>query len=179
MNRLQVAAAIACLTGSALAQTPPAPPACNAPVHRQFDFWVGEWEVTGGPKLDALVGHSSIARVADGCALSEHWINSKGQDGRSLNAYDGVAKQWTQFWVGFDGVILRLVGGIDDGAMLMQGELPGANGGVQKQRIRWTPGDDGSVEQKWETSDDDGKTWQVSFIGIYRRADAKGDDAKL
>jgi len=25
------------------------------------------------------------------------------------------------------------------------------------------------VTQQWDTSDDDGRTWQVSFLGVYRR----------
>jgi hypothetical protein len=41
---------------------------------------------------------------------------------------------------------------------------------TQRQRVRWTPNKDGSVEQKWETSDDGGASWQVSFLGIYRRS---------
>ena len=53
--------------------------------------------------------------------------------------------------------------------MLMHGELPSANGGIQKQKISWTPKEDGSVIQRWETSDDDGKTWAISFLGVYRK----------
>ncbi len=30
------------------AQTPPAPPRCDTPEFRQFDFWVGDWNVTSG-----------------------------------------------------------------------------------------------------------------------------------
>lgn len=143
---------------------------CSADAYRQFDFWLGEWQVYGGPASDKLIGRSSISRVAAGCALNEHWINNAGQDGRSLNVFEPATGRWTQFWVGSDGVVLRLHGGIDKGNMVLQGELAGANGGVQKQRIRWTPQADGSVEQRWETSDDDGKSWQTSFVGRYRRS---------
>ena len=30
---------------AALAQTPPPQPPCPAPQSRQFDFWVGDWDV--------------------------------------------------------------------------------------------------------------------------------------
>ncbi len=142
---------------------------CSADAYRQFDFWLGEWQVYGGPAGDRLIGRSSISRVAGGCALSEHWTNSAGQDGRSLNVYEPASGRWTQFWIGFDGVVLRLYGALDQGVMVLEGELAGANGGVQKQRIRWTPKADGSVEQRWETSDDEGQSWQTSFVGQYRR----------
>jgi hypothetical protein len=150
------------------AQSPP--PACEAPEHHQFDFWLGTWEVLGGPGLDRVVGHNTITRVATGCGLHEHWVNLAGRDGHSLNVYERDARRWTQFWIGGDGVVLRLQGGLrTDGAMAMEGTLPAANGGTQRQRIVWAPRADGSVEQRWDTSDDDGTTWQNAFVGIYRR----------
>lgn len=152
-------------------QPPPPAPGCITPEHRQFDFWLGEWEVTGGPALDRIVGHNTIRKVSSGCALAEHWVNAGGRDGHSLNAYDAAAGHWTQFWIGSDGVVLRLAGGLRGKAMVMEGRLPSANarGGEQWQRISWTPQDDGSVHQHWQTSDDAGATWQTSFLGIYRR----------
>ena len=56
--------------------------------------------------------------------------------------------------------------------MVMQGSLPMPAGKTQLQRITWTPLPDGRVSQRWETSDDAGKSWQVSFLGFYRRAAA-------
>lgn len=173
--RFAAALALACAIPVAFAQAPatPPPPACGAPEYRQFDFWLGAWEVTGGPKMDQTVGHSRITAVSTGCALQEDWTNAGGRDGHSLNVYDATTKQWTQFWIGSDGVLLRLEGGLrTDGAMAMEGVLPKAGGGMQRQRITWTPNADGSVEQRWETSDDAGATWQVAFVGIYRRAAA-------
>ncbi len=153
------------------AASPPAspPPFCEAPEHRQFDFWLGEWEVFGGADGKTRVGGNTITRVASRCALREHWVNAGGNDGHSLNVYDRGTKRWTQFWIGSDGVILRLEGGLrDDGAMAMEGTLPNGKGGVQRQRIVWTPKPDGSVDQQWDTSDDDGASWQTSFVGHYR-----------
>lgn len=157
------------LSPSATTAQIPTSPACAAAEFRQFDFWLGDWEVYGGPKLDTVVGHNRIARAASGCALVEHWVNSNGRDGRSLNVYEPARKQWSQFWIGSDGIVLRLSGGMNEGAMEMRGELANDKGGVQLQRIRWTPRADGSVEQRWDTSDDAGQSWQTSFVGIYRR----------
>jgi hypothetical protein len=42
---------------------------------------------------------------------------------------------------------------------------------VDRQRITWTPEGDG-LRQVWETSSDDGKTWEVAFDGQYRRRSA-------
>lgn len=163
--------ALTMILASALATSPPAPPppACTAPEHRQFDFWIGQWEVWGGADGKTLLGRSRIAREAGGCALHEHWQGARGISGMSLNAWDAQRRHWTQFWVGGDGLVLRLQGGVEAGAMVMRGELPSATGGVQQQRITWTPREDGTVEQRWETSDDAGKTWVVSFLGRYER----------
>lgn len=152
----------------AQAQTPP-PPACDTPEYRQFDFWLGEWEVDGGQDGKTPVGKSTITRVAKGCALHENWRSSGGGDGQSLNIFDAVTKQWTQFWIGADGVILRLSGGIKNGAMVLEGNLPMPSGKIQLQRITWTLMADGRVSQRWETSDDAGNSWQISFIGYYKR----------
>jgi hypothetical protein len=147
--------------------------ACEAPEFHQFDFWLGDWEVVGvdgAPNAGQVLGHNRIERVSAGCGLSEHWRGASGFDGRSLNTWDAASRQWRQFWVGGDGVLLQLAGGLRDGAMVMEGELPTASGGVQRQRIRWTPAPDGSVIQHWETSDDAGRSWNTSFLGHYRRA---------
>lgn len=160
------------------APPPPAapPPACSAAEHRQFDFWVGDWQVAH-PDTGAVQGRNTITRGAGGCVLHEHWRGASGYEGHSLNAWDRQRGQWTQFWVGADGVILRLAGGLREGAMVLEGELPRAGGGVQRQRITWTPAADGSVTQHWQVSDDDGASWSTSFLGRYvRAADAAGGD---
>ena len=144
------------------------PPACTAAEHRQFDFWVGEWIVTR-PDTGAVVGRSTIAHVAGGCALHEHWRGASGVTGHSLNAWDTIRGKWTQHWVGSDGTVLRLEGARQGAAMVLHGEMPRSAGGVQRQRITWTPAADGSVTQHWEASDDDGATWTTSFPGVSRR----------
>ena len=149
------------------AQTPPAS-ACNAPEFRQFDFWQGEWNVTsqGQP-----AGHSRIEAILGGCAILENWRGAKGNEGKSFNTYNVSAGHWEQYWVDGSGTPLHLRGGLVDGRMVLSGQQPKANpqtGLTQRERITWTPNADGSVRQLWETSDDDGKTWGVSFDGLYR-----------
>jgi len=137
--------------------------------HRQFDFWLGTWEVLN-PK-GAVAGHSRIESISAGCGISEHWQGSSGSQGVSYNAWDPGSGHWHQFWVGnTSGDVLYLEGGFKDGSMSMQGTRPNATTGKpQLQRITWTPNADGTVRQHWETSDDDGKTWQTSFDGSYHR----------
>src|SRR5437764_3834552 len=60
--------------------------ACDAPEHRQFDFWLGEWSVhTADGKL---AGTNRITREYDGCVLHEHYATPRTYSGESLNMYD-------------------------------------------------------------------------------------------
>lgn len=173
---LALSLAASAATPAAKPAAPPVPqPACSAAEHRQFDFWVGDWIVTR-PDTGAKLGRNRISHASGGCLLREHWRGGSGFEGHSLNAYDRQRGRWMQVWVGADGTVLRLEGGLREGAMVLEGELPGAGGGVQRQRITWTPAADGSVSQHWQVSDDGGDSWKTSFLGIYRRAD--GDPAK-
>ena len=92
-------------TGSSTAQTKPARPDCSAPEHRQFDFWIGDWDVTSGGKP---AGHNRVDAVEDGCAINEHWTGTTGSTGVSYNAYDRVDRRWHQFWVSNGGMVLHL-----------------------------------------------------------------------
>jgi len=82
-------AAVAALTlfsACASAQPLPDPPAkpCQAIEHRQFDFWVGQWDVFG--PAGKKVGENKIELIADGCALLEQWSGNGGVTGKSLTS---------------------------------------------------------------------------------------------
>jgi hypothetical protein len=153
----------------AFAQAQPAR-ACEAPEHRQFDFWVGRWDVYG-PK-GRKAGENRIEAIADGCALLEQWTGSGGFTGKSLNIYDAGDRRWHQTWVDSSGTLLVLTGGLVERSMVMSGVTPSPSDPSKsvQQRITWTPNADGSVRQLWETSADDGRSWTVVFDGRYVRA---------
>ena len=158
--------------GAACAQAPaPAPPpkACAAPVHRQFDFWIGRWDVflPNGSKA----GENVIESIAGGCALQESWTGRGGVTGRSLNIHDVRDGRWHQTWVDSSGERLELSGTYRDGRMVLAsavGEV-GKPGDRSVQRITWSTNPDGSVRQLWESSDDGGATYRVAFDGKYVR----------
>lgn len=147
------------------AQTGPALP----PESRQFDFWIGEWDVTTPDGKPA--GSSRIERIANGAGLLENWTGypaPTGGNGKSLNAYNPARKQWQQFWVGAGGGVLELAGGLVGKDMVLVGEH-GVGGARLTEKITWTPNADGSVRQHWEQSKDGGKTWTTAFDGLYRK----------
>ncbi len=148
---------------NAPAQTPPP---SLPPEARQFDFWLGEWEVTNPAGKPA--GTSRIESVAASAGLLENWTGAGGYTGRSLNAWNATKKQWQRYWVGSGGRVLELSGGLMNGSMVLMGEHP-VNGTRRIERITWTPNADGTVRQHWEQSADGGETWTTAFDGLYRR----------
>lgn len=114
------------------------------------------------------VGTSEISRVSEGCAIREQWTSASGKGGMSINYYDGADKQWHQDWVGGDGTILHLHGGLKAGAMVLVGESKGTRGTVIN-RITWTALPDGKVKQEWATSTNNGAKWQIAFVGSYEK----------
>jgi hypothetical protein len=152
-------------SGTSSSATPP--PACVAPEFRQFDFWLGKWNVTN-PQTGKQAGTSEISRVSGGCAIREQWASVKGTVGMSLNYYDESDHQWHQDWVGGDGTILHLHGELVGNAMVLKGQSQTA-AGIVRNRITWTLLNDGKVKQEWATSSDGNKTWQISFVGIYAK----------
>lgn len=165
-----LAALALCGHDGAGAQPPvPKPPPCTGAQYRQFDFWLGSWEVRD--PAGKLVGHNRIESAHDGCVLIEHWSGAKGVTGTSVNLYDRDRGRWHQTWVDSGGGLLQLDGGIDGGAMVLSGDAFDTDAPAQssRQRITWTPQDDGRVRQLWEASTDGGRTWAVVFDGRYAR----------
>lgn len=167
MNRrlcLSVLLLAAALAAPALAADPPA--CVSGTEWHQFDFWIGEWEVTADGKH---AGTNTIQPILDGCVLQETWSGAQGGAGTSLNFYDPARKAWRQLWVWRGGSTLELEGGLVDGRMVLRGDSTDREGKAVANRITWSANPDGSVRQHWETSSDGGATWQSTFDGLYRR----------
>lgn len=168
-----LAATALLVTGSGVADqattNPPAeqaPGRCEDAMHREFDFWVGTWDVRS--EAGELLGRNEITRVAHGCGLLENWHGADGGEGMSINTYDRGLGKWTQRWVGA-GSVLWLEGGLDEGRMVLGG-VRKTRAGPVRDRITWTPLPEGRLSQVWEVSADGGKTWRLLFAGYYSAA---------
>ncbi|HYD81545.1 MAG TPA: DUF1579 family protein [Paucimonas sp.] len=155
---LSIGASLLCLQAAAVP--------CDAPEHRAFDFWLGEWQVY---RPDGkLAGTNRIEREYGGCVLHERYTTGAQYSGESLNAYDAGRKVWHQTWVDNAGALLLLEGGLRDGKMVLEGQTVQADAKRIRHRISWTPNADGTVRQHWEVMGADGK-WNTAFDGLYRR----------
>jgi len=166
---------MAMLASGAMAQAPPAqsapspPPACTGPEHRQFDFWIGEWDVypTGKPKL---VARSLIEKLYGGCVVRENWMPLTGTAGGSLNHYDRDEGRWHQTWMDASNARVVFEGGLTGGKMVLSGFWKDANGPGQHGLVRMTYSrlDKGVVRQFGEISTDHGLSWSPFFDFTYK-----------
>ncbi len=129
---------------------------CSALEYRQFDFWVGEWDVTtpdGKPS-----GRNGVTRPLGACVIQEHWKGAGGMNGESYNIYDRTTQRWHQSWVNDHGNLLLLEGSLVDGNMMLQGPDRMVQGKPSTDRITWKPKGPDEAHQIWEVSADAGKT---------------------
>jgi hypothetical protein len=178
-SALAVAAMLCTLTSTpAMAQappsapvpTPPRPTACDQPEYRQFDFWLGEWEVTPvGAAPNAPRPQSRIEKILNGCVILENWMPPGGAGGKSFNIYNRQTQKWEQFWVDSSGSAIRFTGEVRDGNMYYTTESTAPSGGKTLGRMTFFNLGPDRVRQLWEQSRDGGKTWSVAFDGMYNR----------
>ena len=72
-------------------------PCASDTIYRQFDFWIGDWEVFGAK---GKAGDSRIERILDSCVILENWTSARpGYAGKSFNTYNASTRQWQQTWI--------------------------------------------------------------------------------
>lgn len=141
-----------------------AAPECSGDEYRQFDFWLGTWQVESGNKP---AGTNQISSHHNGCLLEERWQSVAGGNGSSMNFYDPQLQQWRQIWVSA-GTIIDIRGGLVDSGMLLTGTITyHADARQLPFRGLWTPLADGRVRQYFEEQRDG--VWHDWFEGFYRK----------
>jgi len=149
---------------------------CRSPEYRQFDFWVGDWDVhaPNGPS----VGHNVVTLEQDGCLIVEHWTaSSGGQTGTSFNYYDVRDKKWHQLYLdnsGNAGAFPAMAGNLVDGKMVLltdEKQMP-------VSRWTWYVLVPGKVRQMAEQSNDGQKTWSIVWDSVYEKVEAGASSSK-
>jgi|GEM_PF-502128 len=136
-------------------------------LNRQFDFWVGSWDVFN--KSGTKVGHNTISKSQNGFLLTEHWKSARGYTGTSINFVDPKDKKWKQVWIDQGGNITRYSGQFSKGSMRLSGSTHQSRGQTNLERVSFTLLPDGRVRQFAERSLDNGTTWKIYFEGFYKK----------
>jgi hypothetical protein len=164
------------------ATPPPKPFDCTAPEHRQFDFWIGEWDVVPNPETRPAnapppqpgrkPASNIIEKAHNGCVIVENWDPGQGGTGQSFNIYDRVSRRWHQTWVDSGGGLHQYWGELQDGSMVLLGEVPlppaATFQGRRTVRVTFTPMGADKLRQFSESLNIDG-TWSQNYDLIYTR----------
>jgi hypothetical protein len=154
------------LSLAAVSRLSAAAPACSAPEYRQFDFWLGDWDVfdAGAAKPSMRI---RVEKILDGCALRESYRDDSGKTGESDNIWDASRKVWHQTWVTNRGQLLMLEGTLENGVMTLRATETTPAGPVLWRGV-WMPRG-GEVRETAETSSDGGKTWKPKFDILFHK----------
>lgn len=146
--------------------TPKEPP-CASPEFSQFDFWVGEWNLTWG---DSGRGTNTIDKVMGGCVIQENFDGTPSIQlkGMSVSTYNKNQGKWQQTWVDNSGGYLDFVGEFKEGKMILSRSFE-KDGNKIEQRMVWYNISDNELDWNWERSDDNGETWKVFWKIHYQR----------
>ena len=147
--------------------TSPAPTR-SAPEARQFDFWLGRWEVTWGEGKRAS---NHIQAILNGCVILEEFDGAQDAalKGMSVSAYNPKRRCWQQTWVDDAGNYWAFIGGFQDGQMVLAADDVTAEGKPIKLRMVWYNIAADELDWNWEKSEDAGQTWAVLWQLHYTR----------
>ena len=134
---------------------------------RQFDFWLGEWDLTWG---DDGRGTNVITAVLDQRVIQEQFDGRPATplQGLSVSTYNMQLGKWQQTWVDNSGSYLDFVGEFAAGKMILSREATLA-GETILQRMVWYNIAEQSLDWNWERSTDGGETWQIMWHIHYQR----------
>jgi ketosteroid isomerase-like protein len=142
------------------------PVTCSVPAYRNFDFWLGEWDVfeVGGSTREA---RATVTRIQNDCGLREQYDGVDGSSGESMSMYDPSTAEWQQTWLSNRGQVVFIHGNLEGQAMILSGTDHRA-GSQRLVRGVWKPEGEG-VRETAETSSDGGKTWTPWFDLSFRK----------
>lgn len=152
------------------------PKPCSSPEARQFDFWLGEWDLSwpaeqsGGTEGETGRGANHISRMFGDCVIEENFTTADERfRGHSVSVYDEKAGLWRQTWVDSSGGYLVFTGSFDGETMTLRTDPVERGDEVVVQRMVFSEIRDDSLEWAWQGSRDGGKTWNDLWNISYRR----------
>lgn len=145
-------------------------PCAYRPESRQFDFWIGDWDVVA-TRAGTPAGRSHIEKTIGDCVIWENWTSlGSGYAGKSYNTYNVNLKRWEQFWVDNVGGMVHFYGGLKDGVMdFYTDDVPQPDGSKLRRHLQFFNLAPDKVRQFSQQSTDAGATWSVEYDLTYTR----------
>ena len=137
---------------------------------KQFDFWLGEWDLTWGENGR---GRNVISKILDGQVIQEQFTSLPDDEtppfvGLSLSVFNARTDRWQQTWVDNQGGYLDFTGGMAGDKMILSRQAI-IEGQPVQQRMVWHNIGADALDWSWERSDDGGQSWKVLWAIHYRR----------
>lgn len=153
---------------------PQRPVGCTSVESRQFDFWLGEWDVSPG-QSPVVIAESTITLHDQGCVILENWRPFRNAHGHSINIYDATDGKWHQTWADASGTRTEYSGSVDaDGVIRLDNLSPPQPGAPQaRQRMNFQRVDANTMRQWGEALNADGQNWTTTWSFTYRRRGAR------
>ena len=159
-----------CISYPLLAQRLP----CSSPQFRQFDFWIGEWDVFG--KTGQKAGDSKISLILDSCIILEEWTSANMQQGlryagKSFNTWNAATKEWQQTWVDNRSNTTAFTHGkYEEKKIIFNTDpFPFSKDTIAVRRLTFFDLGKDKVRQLGEITKDKGATWVTEYDLEYRR----------
>jgi hypothetical protein len=141
---------------------------CTTEVYKQFDFWLGDWNVYD--TNNKLIGTNTIVKMPNACAMQENWSSTQSASkGTSYNYYNAIDKSWNQVWIDNAGGSLVLKGTYKNNKMILKSKLITGKKGDYYNQVTWFKNSNGSVTQLWELLDINNTSFNEIFRGTYKK----------
>jgi hypothetical protein len=162
-----VATTLLALSSPALGAVAAGPCAAN-PNNRALDFWLGDWTIAApGGSANAT---SRVTLELGKCLVVERWDGGRDHIGENLFAYSADDKSWHGMFADNEGrVHVFLNGKAANGSAQFSGPSRDPQGNTILNRVTIHQVSKNHVEQVWEKSSDNRKTWTIAFRGEYAR----------
>jgi hypothetical protein len=142
---------------------------CSAPEFQQFDFWIGDWELTWkNQQGQSVTGSNRIEKFLDGCVVYENFAAPGNFIGKSWSIYRPLSHEWQQTWVDNNGGTFFLKGNFTNNEMILNTDKIVTRQGEFFYRMRFINIKENSFDWHWESSKD-GATWNLNWHIHYER----------
>ena len=141
----------------------------------EFDFWVGQWELSW-EYGDGSKGHgvNNIVKHLDDKVIQEHFEAKddgpyKGFKGTSISVFNPVKKTWHQAWADNQGGYFNFNGVVENNQHIFETIVKQQDGTDLGLRMRFYDIKANSLTWDWEQSTDGGESWTLRWRIYYRR----------
>lgn len=151
---------------------------CDAAEARQFDFYLGDWDIEQGLRAAdggwiTLPAETSVTRAAGGCALVEQWrgdvqffwvgmTEPAPLHGLSVRAWNPESGAWNIYWLDSQTPVFggTFSGHFDEAGVGRFYHERETDNGMRISRITFENVTDDSLDWELALSSDDGETWR-------------------